>query len=100
MTDAYESDVHDRIEKALGDIASARATIEQAKGILMFVYGLTADRAFDLLKWRSKETNTKLRDLCSRLVRVMTEADLTPDTLRHQIDHFLLTAHQNAAKHD
>jgi PAS domain S-box-containing protein len=95
MTDAYESDVNDRLSKVLGDITAARATIEQAKGILMFVYALTADRAFDLLQWRSQETNIKVRDLSSTLVRVVTEAKLTPDTLRHQVDHFLLTAHHN-----
>jgi PAS domain S-box-containing protein len=96
MTDAYESDVNDRLDKALGGIAEARATIEQAKGILMFVYGLTADRAFDLLQWRSQATNIKLRDISSTLVRVVTEADLMSDTLRRQVDHFLLTAHQDA----
>lgn len=95
MTRAYESDVNDHLNKVLGDITAARATIEQAKGILMFVYALTADGAFDLLQWRSQETNTKLRDLSSTLVRVVTEANLTPDTLRHQVDHFLLTAHHN-----
>jgi hypothetical protein len=60
--------------------------------------GCTADRAFDLLQWRSQETNIKLRDLSSTLVRVVTEAKLTPDTLRHQVDHFLLTARHNAPK--
>jgi PAS domain S-box-containing protein len=94
MTDA-ESDVNDRLSKVLGDVTAARATIEQAKGILMFVYALTADRAFDLLQWRSQETNIKVRDLSSTLVRVVTEAKLTPDILRHQVDHFLLTAHHN-----
>jgi hypothetical protein len=88
MTDAYESDVNDRLSKVLGDVSAARATIEQAKGILMFVYALTADRAFDLLQWRSQETNIKVRDLSSTLVRVVTEAKLTPDTLRHQVDPF------------
>jgi AmiR/NasT family two-component response regulator len=29
--------------------------IEQAKGMLMLVYGLDAVAAFDLLKWRSQE---------------------------------------------
>lgn len=95
MTDAYESDVNDRLGEVLGDIVAARATIEQAKGILMFVYELSADRAFDLLRWRSQETNTRLRDLSSSLVRLVTEAGLTPDTLRRQVDRFVLTAHQD-----
>lgn len=98
MTDAYESDVNDRLGDALGDIVAARATIEQAKGILMFVYELSADRAFDLLRWRSQETNTRVRELSAALVRLVTGAGLRPDTLRHQVDHFLLTAHHTAPK--
>ena len=37
--------------------------IEQAKGMLMLIYGLDADAAFDLLKWRSQKSNVKLRRL-------------------------------------
>jgi AmiR/NasT family two-component response regulator len=42
--------------------------IEQAKGMLMLVYGLDAAAAFDLLRWRSQESNIKLRRLAQQLV--------------------------------
>ena len=51
------------ITEAVAEIAENRASIEQAKGILMLVYRIQSDAAFDLLKWRSQETNVKLRDV-------------------------------------
>ena len=51
------------ISKAVAEIAANRAVIEQVKGILMMVYRIDADAAFDLLKWRSQEANIKLRTL-------------------------------------
>jgi hypothetical protein len=50
-----------RITEAVAEIADNRAVIEQAKGVLIHVYRIDAAAAFDLLKWRSQETNTKLR---------------------------------------
>ncbi len=38
----------------------SRAEIEQAKGVLMAVRGITADEAFDTLVTQSQHTNTKL----------------------------------------
>jgi ANTAR domain-containing protein len=34
----------------------------------MMVYRIDADTAFDLLKWRSQETNVKLRTLAEQLL--------------------------------
>ena len=47
----------------------SRAVIEQAKGILMERYKLTADGAFALLTNASQRTNTKLRDVAEELAR-------------------------------
>jgi PAS domain S-box-containing protein len=46
------------ISQAIAEIADNRAVIEQAKGALMYVYRIDADAAFDVLKWRSQETNS------------------------------------------
>ena len=56
------------ITEAVAEIAAHRAVIEQVKGILMVVYSIDADAAFDLLKWRSQETNVKLRTLAEQLL--------------------------------
>jgi PAS domain S-box-containing protein len=83
------------ITEAVAEIAENRAAIEQAKGILMLVYRIQADAAFDLLKWRSQETNVKLRVLAEQLiadVRALDYDETVPP--RSTFDRVLLTAHQ------
>jgi GAF domain-containing protein len=64
---AYQSarDMADHLQTAL----ESRAVIDQAKGILMERYKLTADQAFQLLVRASMMTNRKLRDVADHLVR-------------------------------
>ncbi len=50
----------------------SRAVIDQAKGILMERYRLTADQAFQALARMSMETNTKVRDVAERMVETGT----------------------------
>ena len=45
-----------------------RATIEQAKGILMAVHGITADRAFEMLREQSQNSGRKLNDVADAVV--------------------------------
>ncbi|AYF74169.1 ANTAR domain-containing protein [Nocardia yunnanensis] len=74
----------------LAEVVAQRAVIEQSKGMLMTVYGLSPEQAFRVLRWRSQETNTKLRDL------VDASTALTPMDahVRTSFDHLLLTIHQ------
>ena len=83
------------VTAAVAEITVARAGIEQAKGMLMAVYRIDADAAFELLKWRSQSTNTKLRALCERITTDFLSMD-TPEGLADQraYDDLLLTAHQ------
>lgn len=84
----------DLVSAAVAQIAENRATIEQAKGMLMLIYRIGADAAFDLLKWRSQETNVKLRVLAEQLITDFTDLDyqeVLPS--RSTFDHLLLTAH-------
>jgi GAF domain-containing protein len=55
----------DNLEVAL----QSRAIIDQAKGILMERYKLTADNAFQVLARASMTSNTKVRDIAENLVR-------------------------------
>jgi hypothetical protein len=63
----YESAVElaGHLQKAL----DSRAVIDQAKGILMERYKLTADQAFQVLTRVSMESNTKVRDVAERFVQ-------------------------------
>jgi hypothetical protein len=90
------SDVDDgaAVEDAIADFTEHRAVIEQAKGVLMMTYGISADRAFDILVWRSQVTNTKLRKLASQLVDDFTTQLHVPAGIRERADHLLLTANR------
>jgi len=56
-----------QVSHEVEDIAARRSPIDQAKGMLMLVYSIDADAAFDLLRWRSQESNVKLRDLAQQI---------------------------------
>lgn len=85
----YTETMQSDISAAVSKVAEGRAQIEQAKGLLMAAYGISADRAFDILVWRSQETNIKVRELARRFVAEMA-GGLPADT-RAQVDHALLT---------
>ena len=84
FTDTLQSDISAEVSK----VAEARAEIEQAKGLVMAAYGISADRAFDILVWRSQETNIKVRELARRFITAM--AGSLPADTRTQVDHALL----------
>jgi PAS domain S-box-containing protein len=70
-----------------------RAVIEQAKGVLMRIYQINADQAFQVLRWRSQETNTKLRALAQQLIAELPLVPPPPPDLVAAFDHILLTVH-------
>jgi PAS domain S-box-containing protein len=90
------SDMGDRtsVDAAIADFTTHRTLIEQAKGILMMTYSISADRAFDILVWRSQETNTKLRTLVAQVIADFTTQLKVPAHVREGADHLLLTAHR------
>jgi hypothetical protein len=94
LTDTFDLTRREVIDNSLPELMAARATIEQAKGALMLVYGITADTAFDLLMWRSQHTNTKLRLLANQVVAELATLRFPSEDLRRQFDHLLLTAHE------
>lgn len=94
LTDTLDEARRDALDDSLPDLFAARAAIEQAKGALMLVYGIGADQAFELLQWRSQQTNTKLRALAGQVVAEFETLDIRKDELRRQIDHLLLTVHR------
>ena len=57
----------------------SRATIEQAKGILMVTQRCDPDEAFALLRSRSQASNRKLRDVAAEIVRTAMTGVLDGD---------------------
>ncbi|MCV7144864.1 regulator [Mycobacterium riyadhense] len=82
------------LDEALPDLFENRAAIEQAKGVLMFVYRVSADQAFRVLQWRSQETNTKLRVLAMQLLAEVATLAAPSPAAQSQFDHLLLTVHE------
>jgi PAS domain S-box-containing protein len=95
--DLSDVDDADAVEDVIADFTENRETIEPAKGALMMSYGISADRAFDILVWRSQETNTRLRILAERIVAGFSQCE-TGAGLRTQFDRLLLTAHEGARR--
>ncbi|MBW3537613.1 MAG: GAF and ANTAR domain-containing protein [Actinobacteria bacterium] len=61
---AYMSQRVSRLTAAL----ESRATIDQAKGIIMATMGCTPDEAFELLRQQSQALNWRLRDIAAEIV--------------------------------
>ncbi|MGN2637220.1 ANTAR domain-containing protein [Nocardia takedensis] len=55
LTDAVAADRRHTVTTELPELLATRAAIEQAKGALMAVYGVTAEQAFAVLELRSQE---------------------------------------------
>ncbi|WP_072749903.1 PAS and ANTAR domain-containing protein [Rhodococcus maanshanensis] len=91
VTDAFESDIKESVDDAVAEIASSRGAIEQAKGALMLAYGISAERAFEVLTWRSQETNVKLREVARQLLRDISSMLDAPQGFREAFNHILLT---------
>ena len=55
--------------------------------MLMAVYDLTADAAFDLLRWRSQEMNVKVQNIAREVVASVPALLAVDAGNRRSIDH-------------
>ena len=95
----HDPEHEDLVTAKLAEIAENRAAIEQTKGMLMLIYGIDEDAAFNLLKWLSQEANVKLRLLAEQIVRRLPQRG--PALIsQSEFDHLLLTAHQRVRRSD
>lgn len=86
----------ERIWAEVREQQERQALIEQAKGMLMFVYGLDADEAFGVLKSQSQQHSVKLRLIAEQVVKDMVELakEKKGPARRIALDGLMLTAHQ------
>jgi ANTAR domain/PAS fold len=94
LTDTFVATRQVVLDEALPDLFEARAVIEQAKGVLMAIYRVSADQAFGLLRWRSQETNTKLRALANQLIAEIATLPSPSAEAQSAFDHLLLTVQE------
>ncbi len=85
-----ETTVSDTVDDVVADLTASRGAIEQAKGMLMAIYAIPADRAFDVLVWHSQQTNIKVRDIAETLLARVATDFTVPTTVRTHFDHILL----------
>ncbi|MBY6681940.1 GAF and ANTAR domain-containing protein [Rhodococcus sp. BP-316] len=93
LTGAENSEHAARQVETYAAAMESRAAIEQAKGALMLGLNVSADKAFDLLLWRSQTTNIKVRTLAEQLVRDIGSLGDAPDALSTELGKLLMTAH-------
>jgi hypothetical protein len=82
----------DAITTRVSEIADKRAPIEQAKGMLMLVYDLDDNAAFELLSWLSQKNNVKLRVLAEHIGATLRATATGAIVDRTVFDHALMTA--------
>jgi len=97
ITKSVHADLQQSISDQVQLIVSHREVIDQAKGMLMVIYRLSADAAFALLKWRSQETNVKLSTVAEKLITELPDLLNAHPAMRAPIDHHLMTPHATKA---
>jgi PAS domain S-box-containing protein len=91
ITESVNAELQQSISDEMQVIVSHRQVIDQAKGMLMVIYQLSADAAFAILVWRSQELNIKLSTVAKKLVDELPNLLDAHPTPRALIDHYLLS---------
>jgi hypothetical protein len=92
---SFTSTEQQRISEAVQSIIGNRAVIEQAKGMLMFVYGIDDGDAFAILRGQSQQHNIKLRLVAEQILKDLVELSKAKGPARRlAFDGLMLTAHQ------
>lgn len=97
---AAEADAQDTITAEVAAIAERRSAIDLAKGMLMAVYGVDEDVAFNVLRSLSQVHNVKLGALARRIVKDFSELGGTDIASRTRFDRLLLTVHERVSDRD
>jgi hypothetical protein len=95
VTDEFDADVRRSLDEVVATIATRRATINQAMGMLMLAHGVSPEKAFAMLAQRSQQTNLKLRDLAAQFVKDVAAAGSTAD-----VDDILATVQERLSSPD
>ncbi|OBI69325.1 PAS and ANTAR domain-containing protein [Mycobacterium sp. E796] len=96
VTPASTRKSEDVITAKVAAIAERRGVIDQAKGMLMLVYGVDEDAAFNLLKSLSQARNMKLWPLARQIAEDFAALGKEAIASHSRFDQQLLTAHLRA----
>ena len=79
--------------EAVAEIAEARASIEQAKGMLMVVYRIDADTAFDLLAGAPRSATSSSGGSRNSSSRISAASNAARPPSRETYDGLFMTVH-------
>jgi ANTAR domain-containing protein len=91
ITEDLNAEVQQSVGTELQTIVSHRALIEQAKGMLMALYEVSADSAFAILRWRSQQLNVKLSTIAAGVVTELPKLIKVHPAMRAPIDRYLMS---------
>ncbi|NUU19719.1 ANTAR domain-containing protein [Cellulomonas humilata] len=89
VTAARDTLLAERVNADLALALESHAAIDQAKGILMLIYGVDDEAAFRLLKQSSQKRNVRLRSLAGRVIDAAAAG--LESTARERLDEALST---------
>lgn len=89
VTSVHRAECAREVDEAVRRSAESRATIEQAKGVLMASLGVTDDEAFAVLRTRSQHANIKVRELAQQLVTNLQQAQRPVPELAAAVEQIL-----------
>lgn len=89
LTHDFVEDAEELARVAVRASAESTALIEQAKGILMFVYGIDGASAFAMLRWWANSNEQTVRDVAERLADLASRGVVTGVGVRNSLDALL-----------
>jgi hypothetical protein len=89
LTHDFVEDAEELARIAVRASAENTALIEQAKGILMFVYGIDGASAFAMLRWWANSNKQSVREVAERLADLASRGVVTGAGVRTSLDALL-----------
>jgi hypothetical protein len=89
LTHDFVEDAEELARQAVRASAESTALIEQAKGILMFVYGIDGASAFAMLRWWANSNKQTVREVAERLADLASRGVVTGVGVRTSLDALL-----------
>ena len=87
-----------QITERVNFITEHRSVIDQAKGMIMFLYGIRSDDAFEMLRQQSQQHNVKLVLLAEQVVDDLIGLSRSSTSIDRLDAHgLLITAHERIA---
>lgn len=89
---AVDESIRGKVAVHVEKFKESRTVVEQAKGMLMLVYGIGEDRAFEVLRWLSQTRNVPIRGISRAIVTSSRAGTWVSEGSRRDFDTVLLDA--------